>query len=96
MDSLALLSIGLGILLGFMILGNVFRIVLSWYPQIELKQFPYSLIYYPTEPLLFLLRQLIPPLGGVDMAPVTAVALFSLIRELLLGQQGILTLMQLH
>lgn len=29
------------------------------------------------------------------MAPVAAVALFSLVRELLLGQQGILTLMQL-
>jgi YggT family protein len=78
-----------------MILGNVFRIVLSWYPQIDLKQLPYNLIYYPTEPLLSLLRQLIPPFAGVDMAPVAAVALFSLVRELLLGQQGILTLMQL-
>jgi YggT family protein len=96
MDRLGVLSISLGILLGFMILGNVFRIVWSWYPQIDLKQFPYSLIYYPTEPLLFLLRKLIPPLGGVDMAPVAAVAVFSLVRELLLGQQGILTLMQLN
>ncbi len=95
MNYLELLSMGLGIFLGFMILGNVFRIVWSWYPQIDLKQFPYSLIYYPTEPLLFLLRKLIPPLGGVDMAPVVAVAFFSLVRELLLGQQGILTLMLL-
>ncbi len=95
MDSLTLFSVSLSILLGFMILSNVFRIVFSWYPQITLTQFPYSLIYYPTEPLLFLLRKLIPPLGGVDMAPVAAVALFSLVRELLLGQQGILTLMLL-
>ncbi|MFN3926887.1 MAG: YggT family protein [Pseudanabaenaceae cyanobacterium] len=86
------INLGLGLFLGAMILFNVFRIVLSWYPQIDLKKTPYTLIYYPTEPLLALLRKLVPPLGGVDMAPVMAVALFSLIRELLLGQQGILTL----
>lgn len=87
------LNLGIGLFLGVMILFNVFRIVLSWYPQIDLRPFPYAIVYYPTEPLLSLFRRIVPPLGGVDMAPVIGVALFSLIRELLLGQQGILTLL---
>jgi YggT family protein len=77
----------------FMILAFVLRIVLTWYPQAPVQRFPLALIYYPTEPLLSPLRKLVPPLGGVDMTPVIGVAIFSLIREILLGQQGILTLL---
>jgi YggT family protein len=86
--------LGLNIFLGLLILLNVFRIILTWYPQISLDKFPFKLIAIPTEPLLFLLRKLIPPLGGVDITPVIGVGIFSLIREMLLGQQGILTMMQ--
>jgi YggT family protein len=32
-------------------------------------------------------------LGGVDISPIIWVGLFSLIREVLLGQQGILTML---
>jgi len=48
-----------------------------------------------TEFLLRPTRRLIPPLGGVDMAPVVWVGLVTLLREVLLGQQGLLT-MALH
>jgi YggT family protein len=51
------------------------------------------LIYLPTEPFLAPTRRLVPPLGGVDITPVIWVAIVSLVRELLLGQQGILTLL---
>lgn len=86
--------LGLNLLLGLLILLNVFRIILTWYPQISLDKFPFKLIAIPTEPLLFLLRRLIAPVGGVDITPVIGVGIFSLIREMLLGQQGILTTMQ--
>jgi YggT family protein len=36
-------------------------------------------------------RRLIQPIGGVDVAPVVWVGLVSLLRELLVGQQGLLT-----
>lgn len=71
----------------------IFRIVLTWYPQIELNKFPFSLIAIPTEPFLFPLRKIVPPLGGVDITPIICVGVFSLLRELLIGQQGVLTLM---
>ncbi|EFA71974.1 Protein of unknown function YGGT [Raphidiopsis brookii D9] len=33
-----------------------------------------------------------PPLGGVDITPIIWVGIFSLVREFLLGQQGLLTM----
>ncbi|MCL2926138.1 MAG: YggT family protein, partial [Trichodesmium sp. MAG_R04] len=34
-----------------------------------------------------------PPLGGVDISPIIWVGIFSLLREMLLGQQGLLKIM---
>jgi YggT family protein len=48
----------------------VLRIFLSWYPQLDTSRLPYSLVVGLTEFLLRPTRRLIPPLGGVDMAPV--------------------------
>lgn len=82
----------LGSLLGVMILLFIFRIVLTWYPQVNLNRLPFNLIAWPTEPFLVPLRKLVPPLGGVDITPVIWVGIFSLLRELLLGQQGLITM----
>lgn len=87
----------LGPLLGLMILLFIFRIVLTWYPQVDLNRFPFNLVAWPTEPLLVPLRKLVPPLGGVDITPVVWVGIVSLLRELLLGQQGLLRIIsQMH
>jgi YggT family protein len=93
-DSLAIGTLALNLTLGLMILLFVFRIILSWYPQFSLDKFPFKLIAIPTEPLLVLFRKLVPPIGGVDITPVIWVGIFSLMREMLLGQQGILTMMR--
>lgn len=83
----------LGPFLGLFILLFILRIVLSWYPQIDLNKPPYNLIAWPTEPFLRPMRKLVPPLGGVDISPIVWIGIFSLVRELLLGQQGLLTMM---
>ena len=83
----------LGPLFGLMILLFILRIVLTWYPQVDLNRPPFNLIAWPTEPFLVPLRKLVPPLGGVDITPVVWVGIFSLLRELLLGQQGLLTML---
>jgi YggT family protein len=83
----------LGLLLGLMIFLFIFRIILTWYPQLNLNRFPLNLIAWPTEPFLVLLRKLIPPIGGVDITPIIWVGIFSLLREILLGQQGLLTML---
>ncbi|MDC0833355.1 hypothetical protein AY599_15395 [Leptolyngbya valderiana BDU 20041] len=94
MSTLNLVSLSLSVLLGLTILLMIIRIVLTWYPQAELQKFPFSLVAIPTEPFLAPTRKIIPPLGGVDISPIIWVGIFSLIREILLGQQGLLTMMR--
>jgi YggT family protein len=93
MTSTAIASLGLGITFGLMILLFIFRIVLTWYPQVDLTQMPFKLVALPTEPFLIPTRKLITPIGGVDITPIVWVGIFSLLREILLGQQGLLTMM---
>ena len=86
-------AMGLGLLLSAWTLLFLFRIVLTWYPQVDLSQGVWKLVSIPTEPVLGVSRKLIAPIGGVDVTPVIWVGLVSLIRELLVGQQGLLTQM---
>jgi YggT family protein len=79
--------------LGLMIFLFIFRIVLTWYPQVDLKRFPFILVALPTEIFLIPTRKIVPPIGGVDISPIIWVGIVSLIREMLLGQQGVLTMM---
>ncbi|CAM9838383.1 unnamed protein product [Phaeothamnion confervicola] len=71
----------------------VCRIVLSWYPQTDLNKAPQNLVAWPTEPLLRPTRQVVPPAFGVDVSPIVWVMICSFLREILLGQQGLLTLL---
>jgi len=85
------LHLGLGLALSAWTLLFLFRIVLTWYPQVDLGQGPWRLVGAPTEPVLALTRRLVAPIGGVDVTPVIWVGLVSLLRELLVGQQGLLS-----
>ena len=81
----------LGLLLAARTLAFLLRLVLTWYPQVDLKQGAWPLIAWPTEPVLSLTRRVVAPIGGVDVTPVIWVGLLSLLRELLVGQQGVLS-----
>ncbi len=83
----------LGPLLGVMIFLFIFRIILTWYPQVDVTRFPFNVVVLPTEPFLAPSRKIVPPIGGVDITPILWVGIFSLLREILLGQQGLLTMM---
>ena len=83
--------LALGLLLGLWTLLFLFRIVLTWYPQVDLSQGWCRWVGLPTELVLAPTRRLIQPIGGVDVAPVVWVGLVSLLRELLVGQQGLIT-----
>ena len=88
-----LAGLSLGLVLALFILLFILRIVLTWYPQADLNSLPFNLVAWPTEPFLIPLRKIVPPLGGVDITPILWVGILSLIREILVGQQGILTMM---
>ena len=81
----------LGLLLSVWTLAFLIRIILTWYPQVNLDKGFWILLGFPTEPILAMTRKLIAPIGGVDVTPVIWVGMISLTRELLVGQQGVLT-----
>ena len=64
------------------------------YPQINVNQLPWNVIAWPTELFLKPTRYLVPPAFGVDVSPIVWIAIASLMRELLLGQYGVLVMMQ--
>ncbi len=91
MEILPSIHLFLGLLLGAFTIGFLLRIVLTWYPKINLNKGFWPLISWPTEPFLAFTRKFVNPIGGVDITPVIWVGLISLIRELLVGQQGLIS-----
>mmetsp|Transcript_9139 Transcript_9139/g.13717 ORF Transcript_9139/g.13717 Transcript_9139/m.13717 type:complete len:158 (+) Transcript_9139:49-522(+) len=65
------------------------RVVLSWYPKVDLNKLPQNLVAWPTEPILKPTRGIVPPAFGVDVSPIVWIMLVSFIREILFGQQGL-------
>mmetsp|Transcript_45406 Transcript_45406/g.176523 ORF Transcript_45406/g.176523 Transcript_45406/m.176523 type:complete len:147 (-) Transcript_45406:3663-4103(-) len=84
----AFCSIGLNIFNVMM----VTRIILSWYPQVDVTKAPWIYVVVPTEPLLKGTRKVVPPVGGVDISPVIWVFFASFVQELTVGAQGVLIL----
>ena len=85
------LHFALSFLLGLWTLTFLARLVLTWYPEVNLAKGVLILFFWPTEPILLLTRKIVAPIGGVDVTPVIWLGLVSLFRELLVGQQGILS-----
>lgn len=90
--NLSIGTIAIGLLLGLMAILFIFRIVLTWYPQAKLTEFPLNIVVFPTEPFLKPLRKIVPPIGGVDITPIIMVGVCTLLREILVGQQGLITM----
>ena len=89
---LPILDITLGILLSFLTLVFLIRLILTWYPKIDLNKGFWILISIPTSSILNFTRKLIPPIGGVDVGPVIWIGIISFLREILVGQQGLIKL----
>ena len=89
--SLPALHFLMGFLIGSLTLAFLLRIILTWYPKIDLRRGLWPTIFLPTEPVLVVTRKIVAPIGGVDITPIIWVGLLSLFRELFLGQQGLLT-----
>ena len=69
------------------------RIVMTWYPALDVKSLPLSLLYAPTEPVLRPTRAFFTPVGGVDISPIVWLSFVSFANEILLGPQGLLVLL---
>jgi YggT family protein len=59
------------------------RILLSWFPNINWYDPPFSILSQLTDPYLNLFRSIIPPLGGLDFSPILALLLLQFVQSLL-------------
>ena len=91
-NSLQILDISLGISLSYLTIVFLIRLILTWYPKIDLSKGLWILVSIPSSPVLNLTRKLIPPIGGVDVGPVIWIGFISFLREILVGQQGLVKL----
>ena len=89
---LTTLDLAIGIFLSFLTLVFLIRLILTWYPKIDLNKGFWLLVAIPTSPILNFTRKLIPPIGGVDVSPVIWIGIISFLREILVGQQGLIKL----
>ena len=82
----------LGIILSFLTLVFLLRLIMTWYPKINGENGFWIIVTLPTNQILNITKKLIPPIGGVDVSPVIWIGIISFIRELLVGQQGLIKL----
>ena len=91
-NSLQILDLSLGISLSYLTIVFLVRLILTWYPKIDLTKGLWLFISIPSSSILYLTRKLIPPIGGVDIGPVIWIGIISFLREILVGQQGLIKL----
>ena len=91
-NPLQILDVCLGIALSYLTVVFLIRLILTWYPKIELNKGLWLFISIPSSSILNLTRKLIPPIGGVDVGPVIWIGVISFLREILVGQQGLIKL----
>ena len=92
-DYLPTLNTLLGLFLSFLTLAFLIRLILSWYPKIDTNKKEWVLITLPTNTILNMTRKVIPPIGGVDVSPVIWIGIVSFVREILVGQQGLINIL---
>ena len=92
-DYLPTLNLILGLFLSFLTLAFLIRLILSWYPKIDTNKKEWILITLPTNTILNITRKVIPPIGGVDVSPVIWIGIVSFVREILVGQQGLINIL---
>ena len=89
---LQILDVILGIFLSFLTTVFLIRLILTWYPNIDLSKGLWLLISIPTNSILNFTKKFIPPIGGVDVGPVIWIGIISFLREILVGQNGLIKL----
>ncbi|NEQ40862.1 MAG: YggT family protein [Okeania sp. SIO3I5] len=61
------------------------RILLSWFPNVNWYDPPFSVLSQLTDPYLNIFRSIIPPLGGIDFSPIIAIFALQFAAQLLTG-----------
>ncbi|AHB89571.1 integral membrane protein associated with nucleod distribution YlmG [Thermosynechococcus sp. NK55a] len=82
---LPILLMGIANFLQIYLIILLIRVLLSWFPNINWYNSPFSILSQLTDPYLNIFRGLIPPIGGLDFSPIIAFFLLQFIVQLLAG-----------
>lgn len=66
----------------------IIRILLSWFPNINWFDPPFSILSQLTDPYLNIFRSIIPPLGGFDFSAILAIFLLQFVQSLVSSMSG--------
>ena len=83
--SIGLLATTLSTFLQIYVALMIFRVLLSWFPNINWYDPPFSILSQLTDPYLNLFRSIIPPLGGIDFSPMIAFFVLQFGSQILIG-----------
>lgn len=67
----------------FFTLLVIVRVLLTWIPSVDYGHPLIRLIARITDPILLPVRRILPPMGGLDLSPIIAILLLSLVGRLL-------------
>jgi YggT family protein len=81
-SSISLIAIALSQFLQIYFVLLIIRILLSWFPNINWLNPPFSILSQLTDPYLNIFRSIIPPLGGIDFSPMLAIFLLQIVSSL--------------
>ena len=84
-SSLGLLATTLSTFLQIYVALMIIRVLLSWFPNINWYDPPFSILSQLTDPYLNLFRSIIPPLGGIDFSPMIAFFVLQFGSQFLIG-----------
>ncbi|TAE58004.1 MAG: YggT family protein [Nostocales cyanobacterium] len=71
----------------------IVRVLLTWFPQINWYNQPFAALSQVSDPYLNLFRNIIPPLGGIDLSAILAFLALNVVGSVL-GQLSRMTLVQ--
>lgn len=57
----------------------IFRVLLTWFPNVNWYNQPFAALSQITDPYLNVFRSIIPPLGGMDFSPMLAIILLQVV-----------------
>ena len=63
----------------------IFRIFLSWIPNVDWYQQPAKFLQKIVDPFLNIFRGVIPPIGMLDISPIVAIILLQILQGLVVS-----------
>ena len=63
----------------------IIRIFLTWIPSIDWDSQPFAFIRSLTDPYLNIFRNIIPPIGMLDISPIIALIVLNILQGLIVG-----------